>query len=645
MAPEGGDTWLSPALGCVRANLKAVEIEAAEDSARRALETAEEKWQTYEQLPAQASGALRAGGGFRVDSRPPRPSVVAFRIGQQFWDEGEPDTAAHYFGESLRIEPNGATRARIALARIALINEDFPGALDLARRALTIGQFHAKTLSAWPIAITAAHALKTPDIVQQLSRGLAQAVPAVRGRARLLIARSLRDLGNPAWAIFTELSHSEDPDHVLAAEFAKMNLASAIQAREPAQRIVQLARQIMTIPNIVPREWLAAAKTIATALIAEERNPGINRLLADGIKIFGPSHQGEFALGLANACLDAEQPARAIPVLQRIVDANQGDDTWSRATSTLAKTFQNLGDLPAAIPLYDRVARAPGVPERFQLYARLEWLRAVVATGNTAALSGAREEIVNVARRLDDFELLLDLARQMTLAPAEIAAAANEIFDRAEQLARRAFQAELLPDAATLIAFKLFRRQTDLGRYPAITTAWEALSEKKKLWLWSPQSAYWELIGLVAAAYRAQANPTAATALLDGFLTDPATPPEGLAIIGIPEALTILNAGDLTTALQTFMWICDQSPTHPLCAYAYYWFALRDYRGGSGVADQLQRLRLALGDKPGLAWKRDLAARAALLAADLDITKAESPEDETFLRSQLTIINRDLQAW
>ena len=84
-----------------------------------------------------------------------------------------------------------------------------------------------------------------------------------------------------------------------------------------------------------------------------------------------------------------------------------------------------------------------------------------------------------MARRLDDFELLLDLARQMTLAPAEIAAAANEIFDRAEQLARRALQAELLPDAATLIAFELFRRQTDLGRYPAITTAWEALSERK----------------------------------------------------------------------------------------------------------------------------------------------------------------------
>ena len=645
LAPASGDAFLSPSLGQIRAQLKAVEIDAATQAASDTLSLAVDRWATHQAIAGQAAAAFQRGSSYQVDSRPPRPSVVAFRIGQQFWDEGEADTAAYYFGESIRLEPDGATRARIALARIALINEDFKNALDLARQALTIGQFHAKTLSVWPIVISAARGQGIAHLTRHLARGLAQATPTVRGRAKLVIARALRDLGDADWVAFTELEPAEDPRHIIAAEFAKMKLASAVQAGEPARRITQLARQLADVPNLAPREWLGAAKAVVTSRLAEDRNPGLARLLANGIDTYGPSLQGEFALGLANACLDAGQPDLAIPILHRIVDDDQGDDTWSRAASTLAKTLLTAGDTGEAIALFDRVARAPSVPERFQLYARLEWLRAAVAVGNTAALAGARDEILGVARRLTDFELLLDLARQMTLAPAEIAAVADEIFNRGERLAHRAFQAEALPEAAALIAFKLSRRQTDLGRFAAITTAWERLPEKKRLWLWSPQAAYWELIALVAAAYRAQGTAAAATALVNSFLTDPATPPEGLAVIGVPEALATLNGGSLFEALENLAWLAEQAPTHPLCGYAYYWFALRSRQQGLPVSDHLQSLRLAVGENAQLSWKRDLSARADLLAADLDVAAAASSYPEEFLATQLKTIHSDLQRW
>ncbi len=645
LAPADGDTWLSPALGQVRSLLRAVEVDTAQEHATATLAKAEKRWAEYEKAAGRAATTLRQGATFTVEARPPRPSVVAFRLGQQFWQEGEPDTAAFYYAESLRIEPDGATRARIELARLALLNEDPATALDLARQALNLGQFHAKTLSAWPIAIAAARALGTPDLTDQLARGLAQATPTVRGRARLGIARALRESGDPTWENFANPGPREDPRHILAAEFGKMKLASAVQAGRGTRHLVRLATDLAATPNLAPREWLGAAKAIVTARLADEKNPSISGLLTKGTATYGPAATNELALGLATACLDAQRPDLATPLLRDIIRDNVGDATWSRATWTAARTLKADGDLEPAAKLFDRLARRAEVPERFRLTARLEWLRTVVASGNLDALAGAREEILTAARRLDDFELLLDLARQMTLAPAEIATAAEEVFDRGERLARRAFQAAALPADAATIAFKLFRRQSDFGRFAAITSAWEEIPEKKKLWLWSPQAALWEAIALVATAYRAQGAPTAATTLVDLHLTDPATPPEALAIIGIPEALATLYAGDLPTALDELTWIANQAPTHPLSAYAHYWFALRDQQSGRPIAQHLQAIHLALGESPSLSWQRDLTARANLLTANLNLEKTTSPYPKEVLTTQLATIKEDLARW
>ena len=645
LAPPDGDTWLSPALGQVHALLQAVEVDSATAAATKTLAKAEQRWKKYEAAAGQAAATLRRGSAVTVNARPPRPSVVAFRLGQQFWQEGEPDTAAFYYIESVRLEPDGATRARIELARISLINEDHQRALDLSREALTIGHFRAKTLSAWPIAIAAARALGIADISRQLARGLAQATPTVRGRARLVIARALRDSGDPDWKEFTDPGPREDPQHILAAEFAKMKLASAVQASEPTRRIVRLASDLANVPNLAPREWLGAAKAIVAARLADNKSPALRGLLDKGVATYGSAAQNELALGLATACIEAKEPDLATPLLRGIVRDNPGDATWSRATWTLARTLQANADPDEAAQLFDRLARRNEVPERFRLYARLEWLRTVVASGNLEALAGTRQILLDAARQLEDYELLLDLARQMTLAPTEIATAADEVFNRGERLARSAFQAATLPADAATIAFKLFRRQSDFGRFAAITTAWEAIPEKKKLWLWSPQAALWEAIALVATAYRVQGDPTAATTLVDRHLTDPATPPEALAIIGVPEALATLNAGDLPTALRNLEWLATQAPTHPLTAYAHYWFALRDHQSGSPIAHHLQAIHLALGESPSLSWQRDLTARADLLAANLNLGKTTSSYPNEVLTTQLATIQEDLARW
>jgi hypothetical protein len=192
---------------------------------------------------------------------------------------------------------------------------------------------------------------------------------------------------------------------------------------------------------------------------------------------------------------------------------------------------------------------------------------------------------------------------------------AEGVFARGVALATQSFTTERNPSAALDILFKLARRQSDFGQYTAIILGWGALGTKQREWLWTKDSQYWEYLDLVATAYRACGQPESADQLANTFLNDPSTPPNGLVTVGIPHALSLLQRSSREEAFSWLDWLAGQAPTHVLCAYAYYWQALRAWHRNDTAAVKvaLDALHLCLGSSFTLGWMNDLDARSRML--------------------------------
>jgi len=592
------EAWFGAALGRVLAQLRNVDAAAALVTGKKALAQAVNAREHFAGLAAAAPQALAQTGSVRVDRAPIRASVAAFRLGQQFWDEGEPETAAWFFAEARRLEPDGACRARIALARVALGNEDFQGAYAGAKGALLQGQFHAKTFPAWPVLIAAARKLGRSGVESALVNGLAQATPTVRGRARLVIAKELRAYGDPAWKDFAVVQPGDGD--ILAAEFRKLNSADSGS--------LAAAEQLLATPNLGPSEWLGAAKAVVARRLAAKADPALAATLADGLARHGADSREAFRHGLALACVQAKRPDLALTLLPGNTDVKSA---WLRA-----RLLRDAGDLAASAAGFQAIATRADSPERFRLLAGVEAMRCLVLAGDEQALAEAAPQVLAAAQNIRDYVLLLDLARQMTQAPAELADHAGEVFARGEALAKVGFAAAEQPAVALEILFKLTRRQCDFGRYAAIVQAWEQLPERTRDWLWTRDGLYWQYLGLVTTAYRARNRIAEADALSEKYLEDAATPPNGLAELGIPHALSLITRDNTASAFDWLDWLAWQAPTYPLCAYAHYWLALRAEKSGDTARRDacLQALALALGSSLGMSWKQALDAKRRLLA-------------------------------
>jgi hypothetical protein len=635
--------WFSAALGQVRAQLRNVDVDNAFAAAQDALRQAQDLFNQFGSLTSTVGATVAQSGSASVARAPIRPSVAAFRLGQQFWEEGEPENALWFFTKATEIEPQGACRARIVIANIALQNEAFQEAYDGARAALLMGHFHAKTLSAWPVLIAAAQKLGRAGIEPTLISGLAQATPSVRGRARLVIARTLRAYNDPAWVELAAAPPAEDRHSILRAEFVKMKVASATSSPDSiAVDLDQATAAFLATPNLGPKEWLAAAKSTLTNQLASDEQPQPAALIAQGVSRYGEQSRATIAHGLALACQKANRADLALEILRPI--ASSAATGRPASVWLLAQLEAEQGNLSLAISKFAILSSRQDIAQRFRMLATLEWARLVVQSGDNQSLASAGPQLVAASQSIQDYELLLDLARQMTMAPGEIAQQASVVFNRGQDLANQAFGVQQDPQGALEILFKLARRQSDFGAYAAITQAWEQLSETKRDWLWCRSGIYWQYLALVAAAYRITNRQPAADALSEKYLEDTATPANGLAEIGIPHALSLLARGDMASAFDWFDWIIWQAPTHVLSAYAYYWLALRADKSGdlNDVQNRVQALHLSLGSSFGLAWMKELDARAQLLAgnAPADIA-AQSEYSEDYLRQQAEAIQQD----
>jgi len=250
---------------------------------------------------------------------------------------------------------------------------------------------------------------------------------------------------------------------------------------------------------------------------------------------------------------------------------------------------------------------------------------------------------------IQDPDVLMNFARQLQFGPSELQDWGQKLFEQGQSIAQQRYNEAQGPSVAISILFKLSRRQVlDFGRYDEVINFWEGLSADKRDWLWTEKKEFWGYLGQVFEAYAQAGKTPEAEAFAQDFLDDPASPPEGLPAIGIPFARWLMLAGRSADSLELYQRMASISPTHPLCAEAWYWMALTAYqRGESDKVDKFAaHIRVAQGTQVGLLSELNLEAKAFLLLSNLRISSVD-PQAVNYstdiLKEQLQVVSEDLR--
>ena len=143
-------------------------------------------------------------------------------------------------------------------------------------------------------------------------------------------------------------------------------------------------------------------------------------------------------------------------------------------------------------------------------------------------------------------------------------------------------------------------------------------------------------------------DPAGAEAFATDILEDPATPLSGLPHVAIPYARHLIDAGRADEGLVVCEQMANVAPLNPLCAWAWYWLALKAWREAEPdrAKTHARNIRAAQGLQPGILNGLRLDARALLILADLDpdqVDLAETSHSRAFLDEQNDMISIDLQ--
>ena len=641
--------WLRPALGEVRSLLKDNQVATAQERAIAAVQRALTLFQQYQTQLAQANATITAGGQAVIPAQPASPAEVANRLAKQFFSEGEIAAAKALFQQALQLSPNSC-HARLGLAEIALRENNGTLAAQLSREAITMGLYRAKTLPAWNLLLAAGRKLGTDKLDTPLLNGLAQATPKVRARAVLLIAGALRGQGDARWLTIANnwLSQSGANHPKIAAELRKLKMAQSRLNVAPLADQLQAAQAVLQTPNLGPNEWLAATKETVRLQFQLNQAPQLDALITQGETRFGAGKRARFIHGLALACKKAGQNAFAIQLLQRNV-TNATGPAQVHAQWALAQLQAAQGDHAGAAQSFLSYSQNTNAPQRFRLLAMLQHALELLRSGQQSQIAQSAPVLRAALAQITDSELLLDVARQLRYSQypqsKELAA---DAYQRGRQVAFQRFDSAATPAAAVAIAFKFSRRAFDFTQLADIISTWTRLTQPKQLWLWSKDSNFWNWQELILRAYLTNGQLGTAQTFGNSLMSDPATPPEAIAIVGATQLTLKRQLLDFSG----LYLICEQmtqvAPTHEKTAIACYWLALRASKRGhlKKSKDFAQRMLMALGKDCSIHWKTYYHAASFILIAGLDLAQVSSqcPVATEKLQSCMQQILDDLAA-
>lgn len=643
--------WIRPALGEVRALLKAIETEAAYQRAIEIWQRASDSQGELEEELETTTDELEEQGPVLIAPRPVRPSVVLTRLGNLFLEEGYMDYARYFYQQAVLLSPRGATRARQGMATVCMAATEDAEAEKYAREAIQMGKFQAKTICCWETLI-AARAKQGRDLLDAelfTSLQINQSGP-VLARAMLSIVKALRGYGDLRWKQIAEdwITAPEIVDEIIEVEMAKILLSEEKLIGHDPRLIALSAHRIFRSSQVSPKEMVATAKDVTQMLLLEADEPNVRGLAEKARRRFGDDLRGEVLHAIALGAMMARRHDIAREILhEQLSLLPRGSKQWAMDLSALARMEVVLENHEAAATHYLDFADTEEIQTDFRVQAILKWLEHAKAAGGEIDTAAASEKLGRIVTGDLDLVVLLNIGRHLTYFDGFETLRA-QVIDAAEAKGVAQFDQVTTPEEAIGILIRLTRKQNwDFRRYETVTAFWEALSEKKREWLWSEKSDYWEYYSLVFEAYIAQGNTDQAIHIAAAIVNADNTPPNGLVWLGTAYANWRMQQRDTTEAFRHYEWLVKELPTHPVAAWGYYWLAVRALSEGENelAKKKAAALRRCFAGKPDFLWQWDLDARAVSIIQQTSSEHALAPSEiypDKFVLEQSRYIQSDL---
>ena len=629
------DLLLLASTGQVRALLRSLRTEEAVTAAQELLGELETAQNTLDETLALTPDQLAARGPVEIPARPPRPTVGLTKLAHAFLESGHTDQARIFLQKAIQLSPNGASRARQVLARLALASDEPALAERFARESLLMGRFQTKTTAAWPLYLDARARQNLSPILEPdvLAAFRTHAKDRTAAASTASIIRSLRAHADPAWKTLAEAAIANNRlDPILRTEIEKILLADTkLFSTHTPRPIAARALRLYRAADCSAKELISHAKTYVRHSLLADEEPNLSQLNRIATRRFPNDPALHFAIRhtAALGAMMAVKHDLARGWLNSLITdtaANGNLEAWGKATWALARMEALLENDAHAAFWYLDLAANEQTPSRFRIQAMLRGLRHLGKTGDHSTDIGQlTENIRSILNGTDDFRILLDAARQLALAGSNFSQLKNEAADRGTALADKAIAAAKIPqEQLTHLEYLARKLYWDLGRTRQLTQRWEALTAKQKVDYHATGGSTWyEYLSLVFLSLTETDRSAEAIALASSVLDHDTATPEGYVILGSTYAEHLFENGQNDKAFEYFTWIAKEVPTHRRSAIAHYQLALRSYHLNNLVVAKVhaRAARACFADKPSIISEWRIDAVALLIIYDNDINE------------------------
>jgi tetratricopeptide (TPR) repeat protein len=629
------DVLLVASIGQVRSLLHSLRTEEALTAANELLAELELAQQSLQQSLSLTPDQLAAQGPIALPARPPRPTVGLTKLAHAFLESGHTEHASIFLQKAIQLSPNGASRARQVLARIALASDEPALAERYAREALLMGRFQTKTTAAWPLYLDARARQNLTPILE--SDVLAAFRTHAKGRTAAAstasIIRSLRAHADPTWKTLAESAISNKRiDPILRTEIEKILLAdSKLFGSAPPRKTAALALRLYRSADCSAKELISHAKAYVIHSFLADETPNVVQLTRIAALRFPSDPALVFAIR-HTAALGAMMAVRhdfARNLLNSLITdaASKGNlEAWGKATWALARMEALLENHATAAFWYLDLAASPQTPPRFRIQAMLSGLRHLGKSDDFSTNIGELStNIRSILNSTDDFRILLDAARQLVLAGSNFTLLKNEAADRGTILADKAITTATPREQLSHIEYLARKLYWDLGRSRSLLDRWDLLNEKQKADYHATGASTWyEYLSLVFRSLIEAGRTADATALVSSILDHNTATPGGYVILGSTYAQHLIQIGDKAKAFEYFIWIAKEVPTHRSAAAAHYWLALRFFKSRDEVKaiESARAVIRCFAGSPSLLEEWQIEAKAICLIARHDVAAA-----------------------
>lgn len=649
------DLLLRSTMGEIRSLLRALKTDEARTVAIQFVtefEAIQKKFQDLLNLtPAQL---LAASGKIDVPAQPPRPTVYLTKIANAFIESGLTDDARHYLGKAVELSPNGASRARQVLAKLALASDEPALAERYARESLLMGRFQAKTVASWQLYLDARARQNLAPILETdvFAAFGTHAKDRIATASVLLIVRALRAHGDAGWRdIALAAISAPGSDAVVAVELEKLVHADAkLTGSEPPRALAARSLRLFRRKSVSPQEQVAHAKEFSrySLLAGEAPNPEILARAASAVH--GGIHASDVRHAMAlGAMMAGSHDLARTWILNILNHLEPGTKAYGKATWALARMEAMLGNDAEAAVWFLELAQAGNTPPRFRIQAVLRGLRHLAKSGNAVDIPKVSASVRTILAEADDYRTVLDSARQLALAGSNFSELKDHAASLGEALADAAIRTSSTSGEYLAILEYLARKQYwDLNNAKGIVSRWDGLDNSRKMEFAASSTTVWyDYLAVVFKALVAEGRQSDASILAAGIINGDNSSQEGYVIVGTEYAMWLLDSGKKHEAFAYFEWIVKEAPDYRGAALAHYWLAVRSLKNQDpdGARRSASFVRKCYSGAPALVTEYEIDARAILiLGIQHDLSRYPSGYNKIFATGQMQYLEEDIRS-